>query len=626
MSGSRVSLSVLPRLGAWFMLAILLLSWAVLLYLHHRLPGSGAIEFDKGKRYISVQTRLPTGQEQGWEAVSLTDDWWESAPQEKQIWYRFELDLVVPSDRLWAIYLPRAAVNASVWLNGELLGGGGRMQEPISINWTRPLYLMIPNGLLKPGSNELTIQLVSDLAGNGLLRAFYLGSDELLSTYYRWRYFIDVTAVEMITIFMVVMSLFMGALWWLRRDSLYGWFSVMVMLWALHHLPLLITTVPLPSGLWWWFWYMTIGWAIICTVYFTHTVLNLNIRWIQRGVFIAGVTGSIILAVAAAIDGYWLRVLGNHVWDTMVLLIGTYSIYKIFTGWHYEQDMDIRWLLMSGLLTFSFGVHDWLVLNSWIARDDGLYIQYSPPLILLVFGWILLMRFVGALTFAEALNRDLEARVQQQVEAVKLQHQQIRELEQQQLLASERERMMRDMHDGLGGHLVSTISLIEGARPTMDDINQALHEALDDLRLVVNSLDPDQGDLSIALSDMRYRLEPRLKAAGIQVKWNSAELPELKQIGPGRVLQILRIIQEGITNIIKHSQCEVMSLEAMVKVSNPHNQLVITIEDNGHGITDSDHNGKGIQNMHKRADRMGATITIKSKPGLTRITLGCPIP
>lgn len=74
MRSSRPSSSVLPRLGAGFMLVILLLSWAALLYLHHRLPASDAIEFDKGQRFISAQTNRPSGQEPGWEEVTLTDD------------------------------------------------------------------------------------------------------------------------------------------------------------------------------------------------------------------------------------------------------------------------------------------------------------------------------------------------------------------------------------------------------------------------------------------------------------------------------------------------------------------------------------------------------------------------
>ena len=164
---------------------------------------------------------------------------------------------------------------------------------------------------------------------------------------------------------MCVISIFMGALWWMRRDPVYGWFSVMVMLWSLHHLALLVTYPPVAAELWWWFWYMAIGWAIICTVFFTHTVLELSKPWLERGIVTIGIAGSIILAIAAAYGGgYWLRLLGNHGWDSMVLVVGAYSIYRIYTGWHYEQQRDIRWLLTSGLLTFTFGARDWLVLNS----------------------------------------------------------------------------------------------------------------------------------------------------------------------------------------------------------------------------------------------------------------------
>jgi signal transduction histidine kinase len=506
-----------------------------------------------------------------------------------------------------------------------MIGSGGQMTSPITINWNRPLYLRIPNGLLHPGPNEFQIHLVSDLEGYGLLRPFYLGSDQLLAPYFQQRYFLDVTSIEVITVFMVTMSGFMGALWWFRRDPVYGWFAFSIIIWALHNLSLLITNPTIPTSIWWWFWYASVGWAVVGTVFFVSRFLNVIRPAIERSVLASAGIGSLILAFSAS-NGYWMRWIGAHLWHSLILIFGAYSTYIVLHAWRrHQHDKELSWLIMSGLLVFSFGIHDWLVTNQLLTRIDGLFIQYSAPLVLLVFGWILLMRFIDTLTFSENLNRNLESRVAEQVAAAEVQHKKIRKLEQQQILAEERSRLMRDMHDGIGGHLVSTISLIEGANPSLKEVSKALQAALDDLRLVVNSMDPSIEELATAMGDLRYRLEPRLKATGIDVMWQLEDLQEVTTLGPESTLQILRIVQEAVTNILKHAQASQVIISAVTRNSNSSDsQLKLTIYDNGQGFKMPHGQGKGLANMQRRAECIGGSIAINSTANGTAIELALP--
>ncbi|MEJ2619351.1 MAG: sensor histidine kinase [Candidatus Thiodiazotropha sp.] len=618
--------TALTQLRPLFIFGIPLLCWLSLLQLHKSLPNDEFLVITSGLRLISHSTSLPDSNYKGWIAVNLSDDWWRTLPHEKEAWYRFEIDLAVAPDRLWGIYLPRAAVNAAAWLNGEMIGSGGQMTSPISINWNRPLYLRIPNGLLHPGRNELQIHLVSDLEGYGLLRPFYLGSDRLLAPYFQLRYFLDVTSVEVISVFMVTMSGFMGALWWLRRDSVYGWFAFSIIIWALHNLSLLITNPSIPTAIWWWFWYISVGWAVVGTVFFVSRFLNVIRPSIEHSVLISAGIGSLILAFSAS-NGYWLRWIGAHLWHSLILIFGAYSTYIVLHAWRrHQHDKELSWLIMSGLLVFSFGIHDWLVTNQWITRIDGLYIQYSAPLVLLVFGWILLMRFVDTLTFAEHLNRNLESRVAEQVAAAEVQHKKIRQLEQQQILAEERSRLMRDMHDGIGGHLISTISLIEGANPSLKEVRKALQVALDDLRLVVNSMDPSIEELETAMFDLRYRLNPRLKATGVEAVWQLDDLQDLAKLGPEYTLQILRIVQEAVTNILKHAQASKVMISATTLNSNlPDSQLKLVIHDNGQGFKMPHGPGKGLVNMQRRAESIGGRVEINSTANGTAVELALPL-
>src|SRR5690606_17050123 len=78
----------------------------------------------------------------------------------------------------------------------------------------------------------------------------------------------------------------------------------------------------------------------------------------------------------------------------------------------------------------------------------------------------------------------------------------------QTALEGERERLMRDLHDGISGHLVSIIAQSEQSSVDGPAVNQAARAALEDLRAVIQSLDLEDGDLLVALAGFRERMQP----------------------------------------------------------------------------------------------------------------------
>ncbi len=55
------------------------------------------------------------------------------------------------------------------------------------------------------------------------------------------------------------------------------------------------------------------------------------------------------------------------------------------------------------------------------------------------------------------------------------------------------------------------------------------------------------------LATLRFRLGKRLKSAGIDVVWEMTDLPPLTWLGSPQALQVTRIVQETLTNILKHA-------------------------------------------------------------------------
>lgn len=81
---------------------------------------------------------------------------------------------------------------------------------------------------------------------------------------------------------------------------------------------------------------------------------------------------------------------------------------------------------------------------------------------------------------------------------------------------------------------------------------------------------------------MRSRIEPQLESSGLKLRWQVSELPAVADFGPHKALQVMRIVQEAITNVIRHAEAKNIVIKAFAK--NDERNVVIEIRDDGKGI------------------------------------------
>jgi signal transduction histidine kinase len=231
-------------------------------------------------------------------------------------------------------------------------------------------------------------------------------------------------------------------------------------------------------------------------------------------------------------------------------------------------------------------------------------------------------RVSHALAESQRLNALLEERVREKQGELERQFEALQRLAREAAVAEERRRIMADMHDGIGAQLISTLSLVEHGEASKYQVAAALRECIDDLRLAIDSLEPTDGELAPVLGGLRYRLEPRLKAAGIELDWQVRELPVLSCLTPQNVLQVLRILQEAFTNVLKHARAKHIRVATAVGA----NCVSIEVSDDGRGFdrTPSAH-GHGLDNMRKRAKVIGGELRIAPSAAGTTLLLSLPI-
>jgi signal transduction histidine kinase len=183
---------------------------------------------------------------------------------------------------------------------------------------------------------------------------------------------------------------------------------------------------------------------------------------------------------------------------------------------------------------------------------------------------------------------------------------------------------MQDMHDGLGSQLLTSLAAVERGALDSKGMAQVLRDAMDDMRLSIDTLSPGREGLLEALGNLRYRLEPRFRAAGIELKFSYRHMPERLDIPAEDALQILRVLQESLTNVIKHARATQVGVEISLQLEPA--RFVLAVTDDGGGFDPaSPASGRGLSGMRRRAQQIHAALDVASDARGTRITVTYPL-
>jgi signal transduction histidine kinase len=296
-----------------------------------------------------------------------------------------------------------------------------------------------------------------------------------------------------------------------------------------------------------------------------------------------------------------------------------------YLGWQLwiRREADIMLLLIATTGTVLLGIYDTLLWQNKLPFPRIYLMPYASLLFVAVAGWALVDRFVRAQSQFEQLNRELESRVRDRETELAHNYAKLADLERERTIVTERQRILRDIHDGLGSQLLTSISLVERGQMQSSEVAAVLRECVDDLRLAIDSLRPTGADLLAVLGNLRYRLEPRLAAAGIAMVWHIHDTPPLPPLNSESVLNIMRMVQEALTNTVKHARAS--KVHVTLKFDEKTKRHCLTISDNGCGFdTHNRHRGDGLRNMQMRADKGRASVRIESSERGTTVMILLP--
>ena len=226
-----------------------------------------------------------------------------------------------------------------------------------------------------------------------------------------------------------------------------------------------------------------------------------------------------------------------------------------------------RWqlgVLAGGLaILVASATHDILMVTGTLGPESPSYLFWGFIAMLVAFAGISGQYIVKTLNLAERSNDELAQHVRRKTHELEQSYQALRANEFSAARTQERERMVREMHDGLGAQLMTALRGMERGALGKEQIAQSLQDGLDELRLLMDTTDNTQ-PLQTALANWRNRWDGRLAATGLTLKWTLGDALEDIELPGDTVLQIMRVLQEAGANIVKHAQASEVAVSAVV--------------------------------------------------------------
>ncbi len=511
-----------------------------------------------------------------------------------------------------------------IYSNNDLLWQDSSLVEPLSRSWNMPRYWNLPASSLKQGENILWIRVVAVHSQNSGIGQLLLGTaNEVMPKYYTfWQ------QQRVLMFFNLVFSLTLGLvafLVWLfhRKDSVFGWFSLASLAWVM--VMSNVTMLNPPLGL------TTLQLARISSFcFFIYSVLSCFYAWrlaqqcfprLEKALFILSF---LVLIATILIPNTQLTFLISWLFfvSIFILLINFFS-YPFIA---YRVKRIEPYLLSIVFIIFIIvSIHDTFVIMGTI-RDTS-WMPYTAPLSTLFIAMILAMRLAKNIRQIEYFNKTLGEKVTQATNelAISLNTQHKLELENTKL--QERINLAHDLHDSLGGSLVRSIAIVDQSNQNLTNPQflSMLKLLRSDLRQIIDSGSsscentPDTPIIWAAA--IRYRFEQIFDELDIESTWH---FPDTWQNKPSHFecLTFLRVIEEALTNILKHSQAD----DVRVIMSYPDTQTIaIEIVDNGIGFdvetTLSSNMSIGLRSMKIRLEKIQAKLSIQSKVGKSSVKI-----
>jgi signal transduction histidine kinase len=355
----------------------------------------------------------------------------------------------------------------------------------------------------------------------------------------------------------------------------------------------------------------------------------------------------ILCCVPAALGYFWFGWAAQQLWlrplfysAPMVLFLGLTA-----REWFRERRLGLRFAAYcsgsaAGLFALSFVFRAWLIATNQVDPEpfDGGAIQ------VLVFAstllWLLCWTYAALLLLNQwhhlEKTRFHDAQLMAQKNLIHTERQlanRERDLLNERALR-QRDLLLRDLHDGIGGMTANLVLLVsmgrceEEASERHELIRHIEHIVVDcnrEVRLLMDVLENGPISWCQFLQELRQHAEHLTAGHGTRLAWHvCGKLPEQPLSDVAARLSLLRCLKEAVNNLVRHAHAR----NATIRIRFFKHCFGVTVRDDGIGLQDgptSDCGGRGLLNMRWRCEQLCGRVKIHRTSGTT-LRFAIPLP
>lgn len=508
-------------------------------------------------------------------------------------------------------------------LNGELIQSLSPLPRLKGLVTSEPAFVPLPAEHLQTGRNLLAIETPN--FGSQWLSEFAIGPEAALADAFRWKNLLQ-TDLALVGLALLLFTILLCVVVrWPEADRPRIRALVLLMATCAASTYLLTFSPPVPLSVQGTVFLYTLSSGFIALAILAYVAPNhgatpgwrraLRWGWILVTVLCAGAAAGASLIGPM---GLWLGLLLRaSFW--FVVIVGIAALVMLATT--LVRERGARWFERS-MLAFCIAA---FVMD----RLGSIVPLYSPfdASMQLTLGWSQIVGGLLGLSIVVALareatearrtvltaNDELTRRLAEREATLREVHRREQESQRRTVLLEERQRIVRDMHDGIGGQLLGLALQARGAGADVGQIADGLEASLLDLRLIIDSMDTAESGLAESVMAFAHRIRPQVEAAGLVLELDNQLQPGDPVIGSRFTLQVMRVLQEAVANSLRHSGGRRLSLEARRSAD----AVVLRVADDGRGMSADARTGRGMANMRARLASLGGSLEVSdAKPGL----------
>lgn len=547
------------------------------------------------------------------QTVALPDVWRRQQPKLSGL-HHYRLQLPAPS---WqgpsAIYIPRLGNRARIWVDGQLLARFGDLAQGQQDYSPRPLLLGLPAGA-QP--RQLVIELAGQANRFSGLSQLHWGPAEPLAARHAQRDNALLAGAGLAGGGGLLLALFGAVGAWRLRLPMLGFFALAGLAAGTRALLWMWREPTLPHLLWYAAMDLCFGLWACCIAWFALRAVRLRLRALEWALSLL----LLMMLPATLMAGLGGGTALKELWLNATLAVaGLITLLLLRRAWQRPDGVALALALGAVTVVSLSALDHW---NIFFSTATDAYVRpYFSHHMALLFGLFmagsLAARFDAAVRNEAVLRGSLRSQVQAQRHQLLALHAREQAHLSQAVAQGERQRILQDMHDGLGAHLSNLLGQVQRGALPAPELEREVIEAIDQLRISVDAASLDGASATEVLAQLRFRLAPRFKRLGVAVDWQlpTGAAAQRTALDVGQATQLQHIVLEALANSLRHAEPRQLAVQLQLEADGSH---TLSVRDDGRKAWDPAQasQGKGLRNLQRRALALGGQLALAWQPGV----------